>query len=479
MGGTSSRVRSSGATTRTAPERDRPRPGPAREEALRILVRVSQEGAWASRLLEAMDGRALDARDIALAHEIVLGVLRWRGRLDASLGRLSRLPLESLDPTVREALRIGAYQILFLDRVPHHAAVNGSVELARRASGPGAAGLVNAILRKLAAEAERRPADSDDGIAAAAAPSGKRLVERLAGELSHPAWLVERILSRFDQQEARALLLANNEAAPVTLRVNPLHPAWSELAQRLAGEGVETAPGRYAPGALRVLAGRPVRTPAFDQGAFWIQDEASQLVPFLFPPPWDGLSADLCAAPGGKSFVLATGGRVAAFDLHPHRLLRMAPRARMIAPCRIAMAVADFAEAPPVCAAAFDRVLVDAPCSGTGVLRRHPEIRWRLGPQQIASLSALQSRLLDAGFRALRPGGLLVYSVCSIEPEEGDHVLDAFVERCGCKLVDPRPHLPEAARSLVGDDGRLRTFPHRHGTDGFFAALVQKPRSLP
>jgi len=290
--------------------------------------------------------------------------------------------------------------------------------------------------------------------------------------------MVRRALARFGDEEGREYLLANNEKPPLTLRPNPLHADAPRLAERLAAEGVTTADGEIAPGALRVVGGRPARTRLFAEGAFWIQDEASQLVPLLFPPPWTGITADLCAAPGGKSFVLATGdplARVVAFDIRPQRLSRLVEGARRIAPGRIAAAVADLAHSPPAREEAFDRVLVDAPCSGTGVLRRHPEIRYRLLPERLADLAVLQSELLDAAFRLLRPHGHLVYSVCSVEPEEGDRVIGAFLRRTGCRQLDPRPHLPERARALVGEDLALRTFPHRHGIDGFFAALMEKP----
>ena len=471
-----------------------------------ILLRVSREGAWASRLLEAIDEDRLDPRDRALIQEIVLGTLRWRGLIDACLGELCARPLSRLEPPVLEALRIGAYQILFLDRIPAHAAVGESVEIVRahRGAGRGAEGLVNAVLRRLADRkgSRARPRVSGPGGGDTQGVAGKG-VDRPGGEgpgglaarVSHPAWIVERARARFGD-EAEASLLANNAPAPVMLRPNPLHPAAAELGARLLAEGVTTAPGSFAPGSLRVLEGHAARTRLFTEGAFWIQDEASQIVPLLFPPPWDGLSADLCAAPGGKSFVLASGAApsatgsaaprpsargkatVIAFDLHLHRARRLLEAAERIAPGRIVAVVADMASAPPAAPHAFDRILVDAPCSGTGVLRRHPEIRWRLEPGDLDGLPALQGRLLDAAVRLLRPGGWIVYSVCSIEPEEGDAVLNAFLERSGCRSIDPRGHVPESVRSLIGEDGRLRTFTHRHGCDGFFAALVRGPEAI-
>lgn len=480
---------------------------PARALAFGILRRVEDEGAWASRLLEAIDDERLDPRDLALVHELVLGVLRWRGRLDDEVGRISSQPLARLDPAVLAALRLGAYQILFLDRVPDHAAVGESVALVRAAkralpgrpqtkrAGPGSvdalAGFVNAVLRTLA-----RNASPSAGSGVAPSAPARSEAESLAAELSHPLWYVARILARFGPDEARALLAANNRPGPVSLRPNRRDPRAPRVVELLQAEGVTLAPSGLVPESLTVLSGNPARSPLFRDGAFWIQDEASQVVPLLFPPPWSGLTADLCAAPGGKAFLLATSGqstedhRVVAFEIHPQRAARLAARARTIAPDRLAVVAADMTAAPPLHVreimderAAFDRVLVDAPCSGTGVLRRHPEIRWRLEADRLPGLAALQGRLLDTALRLVRPGGTIVYSVCSIEPEEGDGVVDAFLARSsaarsgaspslpGLIAIDPRPYLPEPLRALVGDDLRMRTFPHRHGCDGFFAAV--------
>jgi 16S rRNA (cytosine967-C5)-methyltransferase len=504
---------------------------PARRTAHEILLRVADEDAWASRLLDAIPPGTLDRRDLALAREIVLGALRWRRLLDERLGRWLNRPIDALDPAVREALRIGAYQLLFLDRIPSHAAVGESVELVRRAAGralrpgrgarsPGVHGLVNAVLRKVAADRNRAESAADEAI------------HGLGIALSHPDWVVERAVARWGRDEARAWLRANNQPAPLTLRVNPVHPRSERLEELLAEEGVRLAPGALVPGSFRVLEGSPLLSSLFEEGAFWIQDEASQAVPLLFPPPWTGLSADLCAAPGGKSFILATADRegargdgspeagaghpsgpgraaadaawpagdrrnlrVVAFELHRSRARSLRERSERIAPGRVAVVAADMAKAPPIPAPSpeatraaptgargdaregrlFERVLVDAPCSGTGVLRRHPEIRWRMAPERLPALAALQSRLLETGYRMLRTGGHLVYSVCSVEPEEGDDVVAPFLARVQAELVDPRPHLPPALGAAIGADLRLRVFPHRHGTDGFYAVLLRKP----
>jgi 16S rRNA (cytosine967-C5)-methyltransferase len=488
------------AVKRTRPaERPRGGPGRAREEALRILLRVSEEGAWASRLLESLDDAEIDPRDVALTHEIVLGVLRWRGLIDHHLSGLTDRPAQELDPPVRESLRMGVYQMLLLDRVPAYAAVGGSVELAKRAAGRGAAGLVNAVLRRLSRDPElgllredlralRPEAGARQGQPPDARPGVRgRGLARLASELSHPDWMVARALRRYGEVEGRALLFANCSPPPLVLRPNPLHPASRDLARLLLEQGVATRPGAIAPGALVVTEGRPTRTPLFAEGAFWIQDEASQLVPLLFPAPWSGLTGDLCAAPGGKTLVLATGAspldpagslpadRILAIDLHRHRALRLASSLGRVSPPSVAVIAADIEARAPLPDAVFDRVLLDAPCSGTGVLRRHPEIRWRLTRERISDLGGLQGRMLDEALRLVRPGGLLLYSVCSLEPEEGDEVVDRFLSRSGATIVDPRPGGPPILRELVGEDRRLRTSPHRNGTDGFFAALVRKP----
>ena len=429
-----------------------------RLEAFDVLRRVESARAFAGILLEEREGRCPDPRDAALLHELVLGVLRRRAALDHAIAAVASRPVEAIDLEVTIALRIGAYALLFLDRVPDFAAVTTSVDLVRTAGRRAAAGFVNGILRRIARE----------GNALLPPPPAEGDVEALALHASHPAWWTRRLAARVGFARARAILEADNLPAATVLRVREgIDPAL---------DGVELRPGRFSPFARHVAAGRPTATPGFDAGTFWIQDEGSQLVACLAGVGSGDRALDACAAPGGKTLALAeavrTEGLVVASDRHAGRLRRLA---RNVARCRLGNVVALAADmtSPPL-AATFDAVLVDAPCSGTGTLRRHPEIRWRLREEDLAPLATRQRRLLDSCASLVRGGGALVYAVCSMEPEEGEGVVEAFLaSHPSFRRGDPRALLPSSARELVGGDGYLRTAPDLEGMDGFFAARLE------
>jgi 16S rRNA (cytosine967-C5)-methyltransferase len=433
-----------------------------RREAFGILRRVEEAGAYASILLEARAKAVRDPRDVALLTELVLGVLRRRAILDHVLAAVASRPVASIDPPVVTALRIGAYSLLLLDRVPDFAAVDTAVELARGAGARAAAGFVNGVLRRIARE----------GSALLPAAPVEGDVGGLALFRSHPAWWTKRLVDRAGWETADAILAANNEPAPAVLA-----EAAEGLASRLAEEGVVTEPGSFLPAALRVVSGVPQTTRVFRDGGFWIQDEASQLVPRLFADPIGPRVGDLCAAPGGKTLALAArlpeGGFVVAADRSISRLGRVSRnvarvRARGVLPVALDLGAEDLALTGPL-----DDVLVDAPCTGTGTLRRHPEIRWRLRPDDVESLAGRQSRLLDRAATLVRPGGRLVYSVCSIEPEEGPGVVARFLKtHPEFAAGDPRDGLPPEAHGLVGSDLALSTAGASGGLDGFFAALL-------
>jgi 16S rRNA (cytosine967-C5)-methyltransferase len=441
----------------------------ARTEALRILRRVEEGGAYASVLLEAAP-EPREPRDRGLLQELVLGVLRRRTILDHVLGQAASRPTEAMDPPVRSVLRIGAYSLLFLERIPDFAAVDASVELARKTRLRSSLGFINGVLRQVARRRhELLPP-----------PPTRGDVEGLALWASHPPWWVNRLVERLGWDAAVHLLEANNRPAPTVLRVHTGRTTAEVLAERLRFEGVETEAGRVAPGALRVVRGSAVRTVAFREGLAWVQDEAAQLVPMLFGPDQVQRAADLCAAPGGKTMQLATGvaasGWVVAADRHPGRLRRLAATARRLGLVNVLPVAADLT-APAPWKGTFARVLVDAPCSGTGTLRRHPEIRWRIRPGHLADLRARQQRILDSAAGQVEPGGRLVYAVCSIEPEEGEEVAASFLDKhAGFEAEDPRPWLPENARACVADDGALRTLPGQDHMDGFVGFVLRRVR---
>ncbi len=434
---------------------------PARLAALSILRRVEEEEAFASVLL-ASATEHLRADDRALCYELVQGVLRWQLWLDALIENFSGRAATKLDVPVRLALRLGLYQLRKLSRVPARAAVNESVNLVRWARLRSAEGFVNAVLRRAAREQKFDPAA---GI--------KDAVERLSIETSHPRWLVERWVRALGEEEARAFCEANNAAAPVSFRIIANS---SEVFGELERAGARVTASTIAPDAWRVEgASALVRTLA-QEGRIYLQDEASQLVAHALGARAGERVLDLCAAPGSKTTHIAQlsgrGAFIVACDIHEHRLrtvLESGERQKV----KLAGAVLlDAADSIPFMEKSFDRVLVDAPCTGTGTLRRNPEIRWRIRPSDLQDLSERQRRILSNGARMTRSGGRLVYSTCSVEAEEDEEVVSAFLN----EHSDFEQVAVEAPEKLLLPTGSARTWPHRDGSDGFFLAAFQRLR---
>ncbi len=444
----------------------RPRTSEARQLAWRVLNAV-EDGAYADAVLgSALAGAALAPRDRALATRLVYGTLAWQGLLDQALTRLGRPP-EQLDAAVRTLLRMALFQLIKLDRVPEFAAVDTAVELARTIKGGAPSGLVNALLRRFLRE---QPA--------LGAPPGADRAAVLASEYSHPQWLVERWLAELGAAETEALLAADNEPAPTVLRVHAARISRAALLEAFAAADLTARPTTYAPDGVVLEAPLdPAQLPGHAAGWFAVQGEASQLVGLLVGAGPGDRVLDACAAPGGKSLALACAvgerGLVVAGDLHGAGLAR-AQREAVRLGVRVAALQADAATPPFRAGQQFDAVLVDAPCSGLGTLRQHPEIRWRRTPDDLAALADLQANLLAAVSSAVRPGGVLVYATCTIARIENDDVLDRFLAaHPAFRIEDPRPLLPAAAHALLDARGILRTAPHRHGLDGFFAARLR------
>jgi 16S rRNA (cytosine967-C5)-methyltransferase len=451
---------------------------PARKIAYEVLRRVEAEGAYASDVLHAELGARVKAEDAGLATELVMGVLRWRRLLDFLLERQLKKPVPRLDLPVALALRIGLYQLRFLERIPARAAVNESVELVKSARKTSAATLVNAVLRRAADEAR---------VAAAKfVPQTTPLAERLGILHSHPTWMVDRWLKRLGEAQTVALLEAHNHAPRLSCALHDLTHR-EEIFASLKSAGLHIEPGNILQSAFAVSSGSPTRTESFRAGAISIQDEASQTVPLLLDTQSGDRVLDLCAAPGGKTppLVRAAGakGIVVAADRHAHRLRAMREQFKRLALTRVRLVELDAANTLPF-GVLFQRILVDAPCSGTGTLARHPEIRWRLNPEQLAEFRALQTSLLRSALQQLAPKGHLVYSTCSMEPEENEQVVEealrstsGFRRDTGSeiarglsgKLVPGR--VPE---SLFDPDGYFRTTLSALQTDGFFAAVIRR-----
>ena len=449
---------------------------PARAAAHRVLREV-HAGRFDLATAQARARRALrDPRDRALAAEIAAGVLRWRARIDHLLAHVASRELARVDPDVLDVLRAAAHQILHLERVPDHAAVDDAVALTRSIRKTSAAGFVNAVLRALAG---RPPLDALP--ARPVADPGHGEIDReqalayLSITCSHPRWLAERWLDRHGFAAAERWTAFNNAPAPVTLRVNTIKTSITDLTAQLAERGVDVAPGRWSARTLVVREGNPLATDLAGQGLFLVQDEASQLVAELAAAQPGQRVLDACAAPGGKTVALAGGmadrGLIVAADLRPARVALLA-RTLAACGCRSARVVRlDGRTALPF-RPVFDRVLVDAPCSGLGTLRRDPDIRWRCAPGELPALAATQLALLDAAAAVVAPGGRLIYATCSSEPEENELVVERLLDG-GAPFERERPR-SRALAPLTDSQGQLRTLPHRDGLEAFFAAVLRR-----
>jgi 16S rRNA (cytosine967-C5)-methyltransferase len=440
------------------PRNDTARVSPGRRVAATVLRRVEREGAYADRALAAEATRAgLDPRERAFATQLAYGAVQRRRTLDHVIAACAGRPVEQLDRSILDALRLGVLQLLFLDGVAPHAAVDQSVELAKAAGGPGFK-LVNAVLRRAGRDGPALLAALDD-----ATPRGA------AVRHSVPDWLAELWWDALGAEEARALLATVNEPAEGALRVNTLVTDPNAVRAELAERGIATRPAPAAladaplPEGLLLDAQMDLANdPLWGAGALVAQSRAAMSAARLLDPPAGSRVLDLCAAPGGKATHLAAlvgrGGEVVAVERNPRRadaLRRTVARLRADAIVRVETADA----AQPRTDDPFDAVLVDPPCSGLGTLQGRPDLRWRIRPEAVAELAALQLQILAAGAGALRPGGVLVYSTCTISPQENEQVVERFL----------------AAQEDYTLDGRaVQLLPHRDGTDGFFFARLRR-----
>jgi 16S rRNA (cytosine967-C5)-methyltransferase len=434
---------------------------PARLTAFEILRRVA-EGAYASVLL-ASRAEELTPLDRALCHELVMGVLRRQLWLDRLIEHYASRKVAGLDEAVRIVLRIGLYQLRFLSRVPASAAVNESVNLVHLARLRSAGSLVNAVLRRATREPEVDPARSIHDP-----------LERLSVETSHPSWLLKRWSDAFGIVETEALARANNEAPPIAFRVVRARASEDEVCTRLRAAGAELTPSVIVTGAWRVSGAGHLLGKLTAGGEVYIQDEASQLVALILDIQPGQRVLDLCAAPGSKTTQIADLARnsavIVASDLYRHRLRTLLSSARLQGVKGIHCLALDGLQPLPFPEGAFDRVLVDAPCSGTGTLRRNPEIRWRISPADIHDLAGRQKRLLFNAAGVVKPGGRLIYSTCSVEPDENEAVVQSFLEN---SKIFQRVELKvdDRLRTAVG---AARTWPQREGTDGFFVCAFER-----
>lgn len=424
---------------------------------------MEEGGAFSDVLLaHRLDRIALSPADQGLVARLVYGVLTWQGYLDWWMGQVGR-PADALDPAVRRCVRLGLFQLRFLDRVPDYAAVNTTVELAKRYRGGAAAGLVNALLRRAAA-----------GPAVSLPPRESDLATHLSVRWSHPRWLVERWLATLGARETEDLLAANCTPAPTVLRVHGT--SRDNVLDELRSAGITARPTRYSPWGIELEPGTPLRRLGTHlRSRVRTQGEASQLVPPLLAPSPGQRLLDACAAPGGKAIQLSAlvgkEGLVVALDRRLRGLKTLREGATALGANRLVAVAGDGTRPPLRMASQFDGVLVDAPCSGLGTLRAHPELRWRRLPEDIPRLARLQRALLDGTAPLVRPGGRLLYATCTLLEEENEGVIEAFLrERHDFALLPAPREAPY--RHFVNGRGLFRAFPHRHGTEGFFAAVL-------
>ena len=443
---------------------------PARAAAYEILRGVNDSRDLPAALADART-HLPDERDRALAGEIATGTIRWQAAFDHVIGAFAGRPLSRLDPEVIDILRMSMFQLLHLTRVPASAAVDEAVKLTKKAGKRSAAPLVNAILRRVSRERTKLPLPRRD------ASSRNDALAYLSTTLSHPEWLVRRWLDRYGFEAAEEWCRFNNAPAALTLRANRLKNTREGLAAALEAHGVVTRPARFAPDGLIVDSGNPLRTPLATTGAFVVQDEASQIVTFMTGVRPGEHVLDACASPGGKTTAMAAvmedRGFIVAMDVRPRRVRLLAEAVRRSGASSIQVVHAD-ASRPPPFTMPFDCVLVDAPCSGLGTLRRDPDIKWRRREDDLPRAAELQARLLDALSSSVHPGGRLVYATCSSEPDENDRVVERFLEAHCDFTVRPPAGLPSQLDSVIEPPGYLRTLPFRDGLEAFFAATLLK-----
>jgi 16S rRNA (cytosine967-C5)-methyltransferase len=462
----------------------KPTISPARAAAFDILLRIDRDSSYAPELLHASAYENFSARDHALLTELVMGVLRWRSRLDDEIATASSQPLHKLDLEILVALRIAYYQFRWLDRVPKRAALHESVELVKRARKRSAAPFVNAVLRKLSAAVDQARGNSA-GIEQFLADERPETLARL---LAHPQWMVERWVREYGFAAAREIC-KYNQIAPVTaIRLREPSAALQRIEERILQEGIRWSPGTLLTSARRVDAGDITKSQPFREGQIVIQDEGSQLVAALAGNNAESGARilDCCAAPGGKTLAVADRhprAEITAVELHPHRArLLQSLLKRTASSAKIHVVAADARCLPT--SIAFAHVLADVPCSGTGTLARNPEIKWRINLEDLRELQVRQVAILQSAMKQVAAGGRLIYSTCSLEREENEDVIEkALNDDHSFHVIDCRRELErmKATGELTWTNVEslvrglyLRTIPGIHPCDGFFAAVLEK-----
>ncbi|MDP4096819.1 16S rRNA (cytosine(967)-C(5))-methyltransferase RsmB [Paenibacillus sp. P96] len=448
-----------------------PRQMSAREVALNILAGIEQEGAYSNlELNKSLQQARLSSADAGLVTELVYGTTARRNTLDYFLNRFVQKGAAKLQPWVRSLLRMSAYQIVYLDRIPDHAVVSEAVNLAKRRGHQGISGMVNGVLRSMLREPEKL-----------LLPDNLSAVERIALEHSHPEWLVKRWIAQYGEETAEAICRANNEPPAVSVRVNTTMTSRERLLEEMKAEGMDAIPSDVSMYGIIVRSGGNLAlTSWYRDGLLSVQDESSMLVAEAVAPTPGMLVLDCCAAPGGKTAhmgeIMKDRGRIIANDLHPHKKNLIQEQAGRLGLECIETVIGDAAELPDrYPAASFDRILLDAPCSGLGVIRRKPDLRWSKSLEDIEAIADLQSKLLDRVSGLLKPGGLLVYSTCTIEPTENEGQIERFLkDHPDFKRVEEQGTVWSGVAEGLNEHGVLQILPQHFHSDGFYIARLQR-----
>lgn len=445
-----------------------PRPQSARELAMDVLTRVEQEGAYSNLLLnQSLQKHALDRPDAALATELVYGTIQRLNTLDHWLSRFVAKGVNSLTPWVRSLLRMSLYQLVYLDRIPEHAAVNEAVNLAKRRGHAGISGMVNGVLRNAIRQR-----------GALTIPADLPPAQRIALQHSHPVWMVEAWIAQYGEATAERICAANNVAPRVSVRVNTMRASRDRLLAEMADGGAAVRPSELAPaGILAEGGGNMAFSSWYREGLLSVQDESSMLVAEAVDPQPGMRVLDCCAAPGGKTAHMAERmgdrGHILACDMHEHKRRLIEEQAGRLGLTCIETRTADARDLPAQLEpGSFDRVLLDAPCSGLGVIRRKPDLKWAKRPEEVEAIARLQAELLASAQQLVAPGGVLVYSTCTLTAEENETAVSRFlVEHPGFRL-EAMPaalgHIPGAERGIVS------ILPCDYGSDGFFIARLRR-----
>jgi 16S rRNA (cytosine967-C5)-methyltransferase len=442
----------------------------AREAALKILVEINEKGAYSNIALNKYFSSAeLADIDRAFVSELVYGTVKWKLTLDRVIAAYSNIKMGKLSVWILNILRLGAYQILYMTRVPHSAACNESVKLARRYGHKASAGFVNAVLRNIARYGAGKvlPQKEQDP------------AEYLSARYSYPKWMVEKYIGLFGAEFAEALLDAGNSMPELTVRANTLRITPEELVKELRNEGADASPGRYVREAIVLKSNTGISDlNAFRSGLFQVQDESSMLPALVLAPEPGELVLDACSAPGGKATHMAqlmqNKGTIIARDVHEHKLKLIDSAAARLGINIIKSRIHDSTLPDLAHEKAFDRILLDAPCMGFGIIRRKPDIKWARQEKDIESITQLQKTLIKAVSESLKPGGTLVYSTCSVLPQENEMVVRDFLDNNKDFIADDiTPYLPpELAARASGC--ALQLYPNRDGIDGFFIARLKR-----